>query len=74
MAQVVRAASVFSYEPYYRVDSVSPKRGTTLGGDLITVFGKFFGTDPTKLSVTIGTVTNIGFAETLPGCLAVWRF
>jgi hypothetical protein len=46
------AADAFSYGP--QVLQILPNAGTPAGGDTIQIFGYGFGTDPTKVTVTIG--------------------
>jgi len=46
------AADAFSYGP--QVLQILPNAGTPAGGDTIQIYGYGFGTDPTKVNVTIG--------------------
>ncbi len=46
------ASDAFSYGP--QVLQILPNAGTLTGGDTVKIYGYGFGSDPTKLSVTIG--------------------
>ena len=46
------AADAYSYGP--QVLQILPNAGTLAGGDTIQIYGYGFGTDPTKVTVTIG--------------------
>jgi hypothetical protein len=48
------AADSFSYGP--QILQILPNAGTPAGGDTIQIYGYGFGTDPTKVTVTIGGV------------------
>ena len=52
---LVLAPDAFSYGP--QILQVLPNAGTNAGGDVVQIYGYGFGTDPSKISVKIGTVS-----------------
>lgn len=51
------APDAFSYGPQIR--EILPNAGSKAGGDLISIYGYGFGTDPAKISVKIGAATAL---------------
>lgn len=67
------APDAFSYGP--QILQVLPNAGTSSGGDSMQIYGHGFGTDPTKINVTIGgaaaTVKNVENLTTIAPSLAL---